>query len=173
MANRFNNGWYVIYTRPKFEKKLCRQLIGSIPDLFLPKTSIVRSHGVRKRKIDIPLFPAYVFVYLNDMHNFYAGMRAEGFIRYIRSGSQIATVEEDVINGIRFVMQQTHEAEVTTTQFLPGRTIHINAGALSGIRGEIVRVNDNKKLLVRVNLLQRNLLMTLTPELLASGVTLE
>jgi transcriptional antiterminator RfaH len=51
--------------------------------------------------------------------------------------------------------------EVTTDHFQPGQQLYIQHGPLTGICCEVVQVNGSQKILVRLQLLQRNILVTL------------
>lgn len=161
---QFHPGWHLIYTRPCHEKKVKSLLTQKKIDSFLPTKKVLRIWHDRKKYIDEPLFPSYIFVYLNDLQNYYEGMDVAGALYYVRSGKEIARVHESVINNIKLVTDQANELEVSDTRFLPGRRLVINQGALTGLACEVVECNSKRKLLVRVDLLQRNILMTLPSE---------
>jgi transcriptional antiterminator RfaH len=160
----FYSGWYLIYTKPRHEKKLQSRLMEINIDTFLPTKKTLRTWHDRKKYIDEPLFPSYVFIYLNDMQNYYDGIDAEGALYYVRTGKEVARVNESVVNNIRLVVDQAKELEVSDDRFQPGRRLVITKGALAGLSCEVVRYNSKQKLLVRVELLGRNLLLSLSDE---------
>ena len=157
-------GWYLIYTKPRHEKKVHAELTEMKMDSFLPITKKLRIWHDRKKYVDEPLFPSYVFVYLNDMQNFYKGIDTEGALYYVRYGKEIARVQDSVVNNIRLVAQQAKDLEISDTRFQPGRKLVICQGALTGLSCEVVEVGIKQMLLVRVDLLQRNILLTLPAE---------
>ena len=164
----FCSGWYLIYTRPRHEKKVHARLEELQINSFLPTRKTLRRWHDRRKFVDEPLFPSYVFVYLNDMSNYYEGIDAEGAMYYVRSGKEIAQINESIIDNIRLAVSQDQDIEVSECRFQPGRRLVINKGALTGLSCEMVEFKGNHKLLVRVDLLQRNLLITLAEnELLA------
>ena len=67
--NNFLKGWYLIYTRPRHEKKVFLQLTEMKVRSLLPTTKKLRTWHDRKKYIDEPLFPSYIFVYLEDKYN--------------------------------------------------------------------------------------------------------
>lgn len=158
--NVFRAGWHVIYTKPRHEKKVCAYLTGLEIRAFLPTKKILRSWHDRKRYIDEPLFPSYVFAYLNDIRSYYAGMDADGALYYVKNGREIARVSDAVIGDIRLITSQEMEIAVSAEQFLPGRKLVIQEGPLTGLSCEIVQSKNSRKLLVRVDLLSRNLLLS-------------
>jgi transcriptional antiterminator RfaH len=159
--NAFQSGWYLIYTKPRHEKKLHSHLAERNVNCFLPTKKTLRTWHDRRKYIDEPLFPSYVFIYLNDMQNYYDGIDADGFLYYVRSGKEIARVKDIVINNIRLATEHTNDIELSDERFRVGKQLVISKGALTGLSCEIVQCHNRYKLLVRVDLLKRNLLLTM------------
>jgi len=157
----FRSGWYLIYTKPQHEKKVHAHLTEIKIDSFLPTRKILRTWHDRKKYVDEPLFPSYVFIYLNDKQNYYDGIDAEGSLYYVRSGKQIARVSETIVNNIKLAVDQVNDIQISEDRFQPGRQLVINKGPLTGLSCEVVRYNNNQKLLLRIDLLQRNILIRL------------
>jgi transcriptional antiterminator RfaH len=162
--SRFDPGWYLIYTKPRHEKKVYAGLTDLQINCFLPTRKTLRTWHDRKKYVDEPLFPSYVFIFLNDIRNYYEGMDTEGALYYVKNGKQIARVSETVVNNIKLATDQAKDIEVSDKYFMPGRRLVINKGALTGLSCEVVQYNNKQKLLVRVDLLQRMVLLTLPEE---------
>ena len=160
----FHAGWYLIYTKPRHEKKVYSELSKLNINTFLPLTKKLHVWHDRKKYIDEPLFPSYIFVYLNHMQNYYDGIETEGVLYYVRTGKEIARVNETIIDSIRLVTDKAKDIEVSANRFLPGQKLVINHGALTGLSCELIQYDNKEKLLVRVDLLQRNILLTLPQE---------
>jgi transcriptional antiterminator RfaH len=163
MSN-FLAGWYVIYTKPRHEKKVYTSLTEMNIDCFLPTRKVLRIWHDRKKYVDEPLFPSYLFIYVKDIKTYYDGVHTEGVLYFVRSGKEIARVDETVINNIKLLNSKDHDLEITEEYLQPGRKLVISKGPLTGLSCEVVRFNSKEKLLVRVELLQRNLLLTLPQE---------
>lgn len=164
----FRSGWYLIYTKPQHEKKVHAHLTEIKVDSFLPTRKILRTWHDRKKYVDEPLFPSYVFIYLNDKKNYYDGIDTEGSLYYVRSGKEIARVSEAIVNNIKLAVDQGNDIQISEDRFQPGRKLVINKGPLTGLSCEVVRYNNKQKLLLRIDLLQRNILITLPTEYLMS-----
>ncbi len=160
----FRSGWYLLYTKPRYEKKVHTHLTELKIDSFLPTRKILRTWHDRKKYVDEPLFPSYVFLYLTDIQNYYDGMDAEGALYYVRSGKEIAKVSDKIIDDIKLITNQVKEIEVSEFRFQPGRQLVIREGALTGLSCEVVECNNRQRLLVRIDLLQRNILLVLPEE---------
>jgi transcriptional antiterminator RfaH len=164
----FHSGWHLIYTKPRHEKKVNSRLTELKIDSYLPTRKVVRTWHDRKRIIDEPLFPSYVFVYLNDVQNYYDGIDTEGSLYYVKTGKEVARVSETIVNSIKLINDQCENLEVMDHHFQPGHRLVISRGALAGLSCEVVEYKSEQKLLVRVDLLRRSLLLTLPDEYFTS-----
>jgi len=161
---KFVAGWRLIYTRPNHERKVQSRLTEKKIECFLPTRKVLKEWHDRKKYVDEPLFPSYIFIYLNDMQDYYEGMNMDGCLYYVRSGKEIATVPDEIVNNIRLVNNESHDIQVTSDQYGVGRQLVINKGVLTGLACEVVKVNNKEMLLVRVDLLSRSLLVSMHAE---------
>lgn len=160
----FHTGWYLIYTKPRHEKKVFQYLRECDIDCFLPTRKVLRVWHDRKKYVDEPLFPSYIFIYLKDRQSYISGIDADGVLYYVRNGKDMARVQESVINNIKVISGQSSFPEVTGERFEPGRKLVINDGALTGLSCEVVNAGNKEMLLVRVDLLKRNILLSVPAE---------
>jgi transcriptional antiterminator RfaH len=156
----FISGWYVLYTRPRSEKKVSDRLVDSGIEFYLPLFRSLRTWNKHKKLIDMPLFPSYVFVYLKELKDYYGALDNEGVLRFVRFGKDLARVGTLIIDNIRRVIEKGSDIEVSFDYFQPGQAVSIEEGSLSGLSGEVVMHNKINKILVRINLLNRNILIT-------------
>ena len=54
--------WYVLYTKPRFEKKVEEQLLSLGINAYCPKRKEIKFWKDRKKKIDVPVLPSMVLV---------------------------------------------------------------------------------------------------------------
>jgi len=162
----FRKGWYVLYTKPKHEKKvnLAFQEMGIAS--YLPMFKELRTWKDRKRYIEMPLFPSYIFVYLNNVQEYFKSLDNYGVFYFLRIGKEIARINDEVIIQIHKIVESCVDLEISTHKFVPGRNLVITDGVFSGLNCEIVKYNGRDRILVRINLLERNLLVSLNHELI-------
>ncbi|MBC9932834.1 UpxY family transcription antiterminator [Chitinophaga qingshengii] len=159
-------GWYVVYTKPRHEKKVAAFLSASNIVNFLPIARVLRVWKDRKKYIDAPLFPSYLFIYLEDLETYYRVLSLEAVLYYVRTGKEVVKVKEEVIHSIQLITQQTSDIaiEVSDDYFQPGKQLMIKDGILCGLACEVVEVKGQQKILVRVNMLQKNILVAVSSE---------
>ena len=77
--------WYVVYTLSKHEKKVEKLLERKNIESYLPKRTIIRQWSDRKRKVEAPLFPNYLFVHIHP-REFWKVLSTNGVIRFVCTG---------------------------------------------------------------------------------------
>ncbi|MGF6849012.1 transcriptional antiterminator RfaH [Chitinophaga sp. W3I9] len=164
----FQIGWYLIYTRSRHEKKVWSRLADKQIECLLPMRKTFKKLHDRCKYVDEPLFPSYIFVRLEDIKSYYGGMDTEGVLSYVKCGKHAVRVNDSVINNIRLIADKVEDVEVSRDYFQPGHRLVISHGALTGVDGEVVTYKNKQQLLIRVQLLQRSLIVTLPEEAVLS-----
>lgn len=163
----FKSGWFVIYTKPQHERKIAEQLEKMETRPFLPIVKKLRVWSDRRKYIDTPLFPSYIFVNLTDIETYFDSLGLKGVLYYVRDGQNIARVSESVINNLKLIVGNfTSEIEVSSEYLQPGSTLFIKEGPFTGFCCEVIQYKGKQKILVRIELLQRNILLDIPVEYL-------
>jgi hypothetical protein len=90
----------------------------------------------------------------------------DGALHYVKFGKEIARVNVDVINGLKFIIENGNNIEVTTQRFSPGTKLIIKQGVLAGLDCEVVEHKSGNKVIARMSLMNRNVLADLPFSLL-------
>ena len=122
---KFKAGWYVMYTKPRHEKAVARRLTELNINGYLPVTKTLRTWCDRKRFIEMPLFPSYVFVQLQNSLEYSNALDIEGSLHYVRFGREVVTVNESIIQNIQMVVEQGKDIEVSSEYFKPGQQLSV------------------------------------------------
>ncbi len=156
----FNIGWYVIYTKSRHEKKVAQQLGGMELQYFLPTTRILRIWPTKKKYVQAPLFPSYVFVKLEKLQHYFDSLQIPGVLYFVKIGNQVASIKETIIHKLQAIISnKLDDIEVLSEHFNPGTTMNIHAGPFKGFSCEVIEHRGRNKILVRIELLQRNILV--------------
>jgi len=157
---KFSKGWHVLYTRVNQEKKVVKQLNELGIDCYLPVMKVIRQWTDRRKLIESPLFPSYIFVNPCDKNSYYAALESDGAVYYLGSGNEAAKVNDEIIQDIRLSLESGNQVEVLPGNFQKGERISICEGPLAGIDGEIVQYKGRDNIIIRIKMLNRNLLVT-------------
>ena len=71
----------------------------------------------------------------------------------------MAPVKEELLNSIRLIVNHCREVEVSSELFDPGKRMVISDGTFTGLQCEVVEHMGNEKILVKVAILNRNILV--------------
>lgn len=167
----FNRGWYLLYTNTKQEKKVAEQLAARNIKHYLPIVRTTRKWSDRIKILNLPLFPSYLFIYLEQVEHYYNSLEAKGALYYVRFGTQIARVADSIVNDLIIIVNTGGEIEISYTEFKKGEILTITAGPLAGLTCEVVQYKSKKMILVRVNLLKRNVLAEVPVSQLSSSLS--
>ncbi len=154
--------WYAVQTMPRHEKKVSGELEAKQIQSFLPEISEVRQWSDRKRLIESPLFPGYVFVRIAaESRARIAVLRTNGVVGFVGVRGAGTPIPECEIAAIQAVL--TQQVPVREHPFLNiGQRVRIRGGALDGIEGILDAVKGDQSLVISVELIQRSLAVTIS-----------
>jgi len=149
--------WYAVHTRSRHEKFVSFQLQSRGIPHYLPIITEVHRWSDRRKKVELPLFPGYVFVNVAPTNEERVRvLRADGVVRFVGNtyeGTQIPTEE---IESVKTLVEQ-HVPWVAYPFLKIGQRIRIRGGALDGVEGIFESRNGEEMLVVSVNAIQRSL----------------
>jgi len=151
--------WYLLYTKSKMERKIGESLKELGIDYLLPTKTEVRILSDRKKTIQTPLFPGYLFVFAAEASNIIDTLSIANVLYFVRCGREKVIVPDTVIDNIRIVTSKNLPLDVCRGYIAPGSKVFIKSGPLTGLRGEIVEYQNEKQILIRVDFLGRYLIV--------------
>jgi len=155
--------WYVIYTRPRFEKITYKLLLEKNIHTYLPLKTTIRQWKDRKKKIEIPLIPSYLFVKI-DLKDYLKVLKTEGVVNFIKFNNKFVPVPEWQINNIKIMMDENADfQEITDNQnILKGDFVEIISGKFKGMRGTVVYKGKTKNIIIRLDVVDKNYLINIS-----------
>ncbi len=155
--------WFAIYVRSHFERAVEDCLKGKGYESFSPFYPTIRRRSGRTKKLDLPLFPGYVFCRFNA-HRRLPILTTPGIVHILGSGNIPEPVNLSEIRSIQTVAASGQP--VGPWPFLEkGHKIRIEAGPLTGAEGTLLRIKNQLKLVVSVTLLERSVAVEIDQEL--------
>lgn len=139
--------WYVVYTKPKWEKKVAQQLIEKGIECYCPLITKVRQWSDRKKKIEVPLFNSYVFVRLAEAERNLV-FQSSGAVRYLFWLGKPAIVRDEEINAIRKWLTTPDKYEISVSSLQVGDKVVLESGPFKSQEALVQQVNKNDYILV-------------------------
>lgn len=149
------SNWYVIYTRPRHEKKVLMELTNQHLEGYLPTHQVRRRWSDRYKIIEEPLFKNYLFARIKENQRRQV-LRPYGAVSLVTLDGKPAIVPDEEIEAVRILVssQLPHNPY---PYLQAGRKVRVKYGPLEGCEGILVRKRGLARLVVSVNLLQRSL----------------
>lgn len=156
LSHMTNLEWYVAYTYPKFEKRVSEAISRMGVQSFLPLQVSVRQWSDRKKKVELPLFPNYVFAYTSVQ--MLAELRLiDGIARFISFGGRFATATNAEIQTIKGLLSQKLPIQREDFSFRIGDLVQINDGPLQGMKGKLIQRNGKNRFVAQIDSIQQAL----------------
>ncbi len=138
--------WFVIYTKPRNEKKVANRLKDLGIKVFYPIITQMRQWSDRKKKVEFPLIPSYLFVHLEEKQRDTV-FQVPGVVRYLFWLGKPAIVREDEIETLkRYLKYDIADVQIDKLQL--GDKLTITDGYFKGNEGIVQEVNKNRLQLV-------------------------
>lgn len=123
--------------------------------IFLPLFSFSTQWGRRPAEVLLPMFPCYVFCRFDVSAQRVAILGTAGVARIVGFGHNAAPVEDSEIAAIRRVVEAGVASEPWPYSNC-GQTVRITEGALAGVEGTLMKLKNQHRLILSIQMLQRS-----------------
>mgnify|MGYP001404502165 CR=1 FL=1 len=125
--------WLAAYTRPRHEQKVLRYWQSFGFDAFLPTYKSWRNWSDRRKVLQLPLFPGYVFVRITEEER-QSAVQAPGLLWFVHNARKILSIDEQELHAIRRLLDSGFEYGPLASVSV-GDEVEIVSGAMTGQRG--------------------------------------
>ncbi|MDK1031524.1 MAG: UpxY family transcription antiterminator [Planctomycetia bacterium] len=155
--------WYAIRTLSRHEKSVNLALTQTGIESFLPLHSILSQWKDRRKRVEKPLFPGYLFV-RSRRTELYRVNDTRGVAYVLGNGRGAVPIPEEQVEALRQMVEGPDP--VVPWPFLQtGKPVHVTLGPLAGIEGYITEVKrgTNCRLVVSLHLLGCSVAVEIDP----------
>lgn len=146
--------WYAAYTCARHEKVVAQQLGERCIPHFLPLYTSARRWKDRRKQIELPLFPGYVFVRVSG-HEQLRVLQLPSVVRFVSFNGRPAALPEADIDALRNGF--AHRVLMESHPYLRvGRRVRVVAGPLTGAQGVLLRKKDSFRIVMSIDALMRS-----------------
>jgi transcription antitermination factor NusG len=146
--------WYAAYTCAQHEKRVAEQLAGRGVEHFLPLYASVRRWKDRHVRLDLALFPGYVFVRL-ALQDRLRVLQVPSLVRLVGFGGLPTAMPDDQVEILRNGLAEQLQAE--PHPFLTvGRRVRVRHGPLQGAEGILLRKKGTFRMVLSLELIMRS-----------------
>lgn len=148
--------WYAIYVKSRHEFHVYEKLSSANIDTFLPTVERLSRWKDRKKMVNFPLFPGYLFVHINKSYNnILTVLKTNGVVRFLGiSPREPEPIPEEQIISLKRVVESKDFFD-PHPYLKEGQRIRIKRGALAGVEGLLIEKSGQHSLVISVDILQQ------------------
>ena len=150
--------WFVLYTKPRQELKVVDELSKIGINSYCPTVKMIKQYSDRKKKIEKPLIPSYIMVYIEESKR-KSVFSIPGIVRYLFWLGKPAIVHENEINIMKKHLEGVYSS-ISISKLIIGQLYKISEGPLADNTGKIVEMKKNK---VKLELASLGMTVVLKP----------
>lgn len=153
--------WYAVHTHSRHENKVAAGLAEKSVTTFLPTVRQLHNWSDRRKIVEVPVFPCYVFVRVQQWKQVHSlVLRTPGVFRWVGQTGEPTVIPDSQIDAVRSAVAT--DLSVSLHPFLKeGQRVRICSGSLEGVEGILVGKNKDCKLVISIDLLQQSIAVAL------------
>jgi transcription antitermination factor NusG len=155
--NYSSKKWYVFYTYPKFERKVYEYLQQDGYESYLPMHWVTRKWSDRKKRMEVPLFPNYIFVNI-ERNKIFEVLKIPKLISCVTFNRMPAFLRQKEVDCIIQIVENEYPFEICSNLKI-GDLVEITKGALKGMEGALVEEKGNKRFAIKIESLQQSMVV--------------
>jgi len=149
--------WFAVQTRSRHEKAVSAQLQQKGIENYLPLVTEDRRWSDRVKRVSLPLFPNYIFVRCSPIgKERLVILQTLGVARIVGTGSVWDQIPEKQLEDVRLLLEQV-SACAPYPFCRAGQKVRIRGGCLDGVEGIFVERNNDKSLVISIEIIQRSI----------------
>ena len=141
--------WFAIYTHPKREKIVCKQIKETGVKCYLPLIKELRLWHDRKKWIETPIFNSYVFVRITSKE-YEKVIQIPGVINFVNFSGERIAIPQEQIDLIKLVLEETNDIKVENSGLYIGQNVEIIRGILIGKKGKLIEFSGKSRLVLKL-----------------------
>jgi transcription termination/antitermination protein NusG len=151
-----SESWYALHTRSRFENVVLDGLERKEVEVFLPKITTQSRRLDRKKMIQVPLFPGYLFVktILNPFEHLKI-VKTIGVVTFVGNLQGPIAIPMESIESLKIMVMNSEEL-LSGLKYKHGDRVRVISGPFSGVWGEFVRYRGKGRVVVNIAALGQN-----------------
>ena len=149
--------WFALYVKSRHEFVTNGELQKKGIVTFLPSVKRLRLWKDRRKLIEFPLFPGYLFVNLSTKFGEFTNvLKTIGAVLFVSAEpGHPAVVSLEEINSLKLLLESGKEFD-TYPYLKDGIRIRVRRGPLKGAEGVLIKKEDQHIFLINIHLLGRS-----------------
>jgi transcription antitermination factor NusG len=145
-----NIKWYALVTKSRAEKKVAEYLTQQQWQTFLPLHTQWKQWSDRKKKVELPLIPSFVFVNVTEKQLLEV-VKEDGVVRVLRYLGKPAIVRDDEIEILKLLTKNCQEIKaIKPLDLTHGELVEVLQGPFAGLKANYLSHQGKYKVIVNI-----------------------
>jgi transcription antitermination factor NusG len=146
--------WFAAYTSPRHEKHVSQHMQYRGIQNFLPLYKSIRRWKDRRKELELPVFPGYLFVRMTLRERVNV-LQVPGVVQLVSFQGRPAPMSDAEIEMLQ--RQVSQSGQLQPHPFLTvGRRVRVINGPMVGMEGILARKKDKFRVVLSLELIQRS-----------------
>ena len=146
--------WYAVTTRSRHEKAVAEQLWQKEIECFLPLREVISKWKDRRKKVQFPLFPGYLFVHVPVQERRLDILKVPSVVRIIGFEGEPGPIPEMQIEAVKRLVFSTLHYD-PYPYIGKGDRVEIIRGPLKGLPGILIEKKGTYKFILSIDLIRQ------------------
>ncbi len=148
--------WYAVRTRSNYEKRVSTMLSEKCIEQYLPAYREMRQWKDRRKLVELPLFPGYLFTRIVDSRESRLSVLCnDGVVAILGSGDSIEPIPDHEIEAVRTMLESRVRC-LAHPLLREGAWVRVKRGPLKNMEGLLVRIKGHNRLAISITLLSQS-----------------
>ena len=146
--------WYAVTTRSRHEKVVAEQLWQKEIECFLPLRDVLSKWKDRRRKVQFPLFPGYLFVNVQMRCRRVDILKVPSVASIVGLNGHPLPIPAEQVDSVKRLVFSTLPYD-PYPYLVEGDRVEITRGALKGLQGVLLEKKGRYRFILSVDLIQQ------------------
>jgi transcription antitermination factor NusG len=147
--------WLAAYTRSRHEQQVARQLGQKELEYMLPTYERLIRWSDRIRRVQMPLFPSYIFVHICEDER-RTLLETVGIVQLVSVAGRPALLADEEVERLRSCMSGS--ADVEPHPYLSiGHRVRVKHGPFAGWEGTLLEKQNSRRLVVNIEQIMKSI----------------
>ncbi len=146
--------WYALTTRSRHEKVVAEQLWQKEIECFLPLREVLSRWKDRRKKVQFPLFPGYLFVHVPIQERRLDILKVPSVVRIIGFEGEPVAVPEGQLQAVKRLVFSTLPYD-PYPYIVEGDRVEIVRGPLKGLPGILLEKKGAYRFILSIDLIRQ------------------
>ena len=149
--------WYALYVKSRHEFIVSNELQRKGITTFLPSITKLNQWKDRKKRVEFPLFPSYLFVNIAPSpEEFLKVMKTRGAVTFVSMNPGCPTpAREEEISSLKIMLESGEKIDIYP-HLKEGTPVRLRSGVFQGAEGILEKKNNEHIFIVSIKVLGRS-----------------